>query len=171
MATTFAQFRDSLADPSARDALGIRISDAEAQRAFDDVALARSLFVQWREVEESIPLPAASDAAIESGASKTAQDDSGQSPPSRSGRLFVAFLGVCATFVASYMAVSLAAFVTPAFWTWGREPTVIEWIIRGIYLAAPFVITVLVGRSLYRWARRQEPRKAGDSPASDPGEQ
>jgi len=81
------------------------------------------------------------------------------SPASRGQRWLVALLTLPAVFVASWVLMSLAAWVTPAFWTWGREPTAIEWLIRVIYLAIPFAITGLVGWRMYRWIMRAERRE------------
>lgn len=73
---------------------------------------------------------------------------------SRGQRWVVAWLTLPITFIAAWVVVSALVFVTPAFWTWPREPTFIEWVIRGIFIAAPFVFTALVGWCMYRWIKR-----------------
>ena len=77
---------------------------------------------------------------------------------SRGQRWLVFWITLPLTLLTAWTVVSLLAWVTPAFWTWGREPTVIEWLIRAILIAAPFVATVLVGWRMRRWVIRGEVR-------------
>ena len=75
---------------------------------------------------------------------------------SREQRWLAAWITIPVTFIAAWVVMSVLVFVTPAVWIVGREPTFIEWVIRGIILAAPFVVTALVGWRMYRWIMRAD---------------
>lgn len=75
---------------------------------------------------------------------------------SRGQRWVLAVIAMPAVFAVSWILVSALAFVTPGLWTWMREPTFGEWVLRVVFLAAPFAITALVGWRLYRWIMRGE---------------
>ncbi len=78
------------------------------------------------------------------------------SGPSRDQRWVIAVIALPFIFLAAWVLVGLVAFVLPlpAIWTHGQQPTFGEWVIRALFLAAPFVITAVAGWRLYRWIMR-----------------